>query len=509
MHVDVLRGTSTAHLTGWANAAADQGVSTKCSGLGRPPIALLGIAFDNLTLGEALGRIEEMIVSRRAQYVVTANVDFLVQARGDAELQRILLNAPLVLCDGTPLVWASRLMGNALSERVAGSDLVPELIRVAAKKHYRLFFLGTTEEVNARAITRLRAEFPALEISHYSPPFCPLLQMDDAEIIRRIRAAKPDLLFVAFGCPKAEKWVAMHYRELGVPVAIGVGGTIDFLAGRVKRAPRWMQRSGMEWLHRLCQEPRRLFKRYAEDLWRFAGAVVRQWWTMKLRAGGSRSQNQTSVIQAGLNWQRVQASSFLNKDSVVRDAARWKELADADRHCLLELEGAKLMDSTGLAMLLHLKKQLRQSGRHLVLLSPSSAIRRGLKAMRLVEFFDIATDALEARALIEARVRERCTFIEGDFNGPIAWLGEITTTNAEQIWQSTWAGINRAHSKAESWIIDLAAVRFMDSGGVKVLLRAVEIARSCGICLRFSDPSEPVRNVLRVAQLEHLLEQFA
>ena len=475
----------------------------------RQPIALLGVAFDNLTLRETVDRIEAMIVSGRSHHAVTVNVDFLAQARRDLELHRILLNASLVLCDGTPLVWASRLFGNPLPERVAGADIVPELIRVAAEKNYRLFFLGTTEEANTQAIARLRVQFPDLEISHYSPPFRPLLETDDAEIIRRIRAAKPDLLFVAFGCPKAEKWLAAHYPGLGVPVAIGVGATIDFLAGRVRRAPLWMQHGGVEWFYRLCQEPRRLFKRYATDLWYFGGAMVRQWWTMKLRAGTRQSPTRTSVIQSERTWQRVEAARCLNQDSAKRDAARWKEIEAADRHCLLELAGATLMDSTGVAVLVHLRKQLRLSGRQLILLSPSLAVRRALKAMRLEDFFEVANDALEARAVIEARWHERCAFMGADSTSLLVWLGEIPATDAEQIWQCTRAAINRAHSTAKSWTIDLAAVRFVDSGGVKLLLRAVEIARFCGIRLRFSYPSAPVRKVLRISKLEHLLDQSA
>src|SRR5512140_3583471 len=177
MYVDQLTETSSALLTASASDAPDLSVSAKHARVARQPIALLGVAFDNLTLRETVGRLEEMIVSGRPHYVVTANVDFLAQARRDLELQRILLTAPLVLCDGTPLVWASRLFGNRLPERVAGADVVPELIRMAAKKHYPLFFLGTTDEANTQATARLRAQFPALEISHYSPPFRPLLEM--------------------------------------------------------------------------------------------------------------------------------------------------------------------------------------------------------------------------------------------------------------------------------------------------------------------------------------------
>src|SRR5258706_1542894 len=164
------------------------------------PIAMLGIAFDNTTLAETLQRIQAMVASRQPHYVVTPNVDFLVQARRDVELRRILLDADLVVCDGTPLVWASRLLGNPLPERVAGADLVPQLLRVAAGKKFRLFFLGATPEANAEAADKVHAQYPGVIMAgHYSPPFRSLLGMDHGEIVRRIRAARPDLLFVAFG----------------------------------------------------------------------------------------------------------------------------------------------------------------------------------------------------------------------------------------------------------------------------------------------------------------------
>jgi len=211
--------------------------SKEAGALGRqtnPPIAILGIPFDNITISRALERIAEMVESRRPHYLVTANVDFLVQAQTDIELRRILFDAHLVLCDGTPLVWASRLLGNPLPERVAGADLVPLLIRVAAQRGYRLFLLGATPESAQRAVTNLYRQHPDLIIAgHYSPPFNKLLEMDHDEIKRRITEAAPDLLLISFGCPKQEKWIAMHYRSLGVPVAVGVGATIDFLAGQV------------------------------------------------------------------------------------------------------------------------------------------------------------------------------------------------------------------------------------------------------------------------------------
>jgi len=353
----------------------------------RLPIALLGVAFDNVTLRETVRRIETMVDSRRPHHVVTANVDFLVLARADSDLHRIFLEAPLVLCDGTPLVWASRVLGNPLPERVAGSDLVPELIRVAARKKYRLFFLGTTEEAAAQAVANVRAQFPELKISYYSPPFRHLAEMDHTEILQRIGAAEPDMLFVAFGCPKAEKWIAMHYRALGVPLVMGVGATIDFLAGRMRRAPLWMQRGGLEWLYRMIQEPRRLFKRYLTDLRQFSGAILRQWWL--LRIGTRKGTTRISLGVLNENWQRVEVSGCLNRKGVERDAMLWNRVLNTERDCLLALAGVTAIDSAGVALLIQLKRQLLSIGRQLVLQSASPAVRRALRLLQLEEYLHL------------------------------------------------------------------------------------------------------------------------
>src|SRR5260370_11367417 len=276
------------------------------------PIAILGVPFDNVTTAEAIELIEQMIASGRPHYLATANVDFLVQAQRDTELRRILCDAHLVLCDGTPLLWASHLLGNPLPERVAGADLVPLLIRVASERGYRVFFLGASPESASQAMANLRRQLPELIIAgHYSPPYKPLLEMDHAEIKRRIQEASTDLLFVSFGCPKQEKWMAMHYRSLGVPVIVGVGATIDFLAGYVRRAPVWMQRSGTEWIFRLAQEPRRLFRRYFTDLWVFGWKIVAQWWRMHSRSARTRPKNQQRSLQIEKEWQEIMLPEIL------------------------------------------------------------------------------------------------------------------------------------------------------------------------------------------------------
>ncbi|HEY3853996.1 MAG TPA: WecB/TagA/CpsF family glycosyltransferase [Verrucomicrobiae bacterium] len=325
----------------------------------RSPVAILGVPFDNVTTSETLAAVEQMVESKCPHYIVTANMDFLAQARRDNDLRRTLAGASLVLCDGTPVLWASRLLGNPLAERVAGSDLVPLLLHVAAEKGYRVFFLGASQESAEMAVSQVRRALPSLTVAgQYSPPYAPLEKMDHEEILRRIREANPHIVFVAFGCPKAEKWMAMHYMELGVPVMMGVGGTIDFLAGRFNRAPAWMQRSGLEWLYRLCQEPRRLWHRYASDFWVFATKILAQW--ARLRAG-------IPIVRENL-------------------------LECAEGNLIVDLTDVKTINSAGIGLLLLWRKRLSAVGRQLILACPSDSVRRCLVWMGLGEDFVIAND---------------------------------------------------------------------------------------------------------------------
>lgn len=245
-------------------------------------VGILGVPFHQVTLDGAVERIEYMIAEGGVHSIVTPNVDFLVKAQRDPELRRILVNADLVLCDGRPIVWASRILGERLPCRVAGSDLVPKVIRRAAERGWTLFLLGGQGDVAAEAARRMNAAHPTLKaVAHYSPPYGPLESMDNAEIARQVAAARPDILLVCFGCPKQEKWMSRHAGALGVPVVIGAGATVDFLANRVARAPVWMRRAGAEWLFRLIQEPRRLAGRYADDLFHFFPAILLQRWRQR------------------------------------------------------------------------------------------------------------------------------------------------------------------------------------------------------------------------------------
>jgi N-acetylglucosaminyldiphosphoundecaprenol N-acetyl-beta-D-mannosaminyltransferase len=229
-------------------------------------VAVLGVPFHSVTIDEAIGFIEEKIDEGGFHQVATANVDFLMNSMQDRELQKILFSCDLIVPDGMPVIWAAKLLGASLKERVCGVDLVPQLAKLCVRRRFSMFLLGASEKVSARAEENLKQRFPGLRVAgRYSPPVQPLEKMNHQEILDRIAAAKPDILLVAFGNPKQEKWLDMHREQLNVPVCIGVGGSLDFVAGAVPRAPQWMQNSGLEWLYRVAKEPKRLIHRYIHD----------------------------------------------------------------------------------------------------------------------------------------------------------------------------------------------------------------------------------------------------
>jgi N-acetylglucosaminyldiphosphoundecaprenol N-acetyl-beta-D-mannosaminyltransferase len=472
-----------------------------------PSIALLGVPFDNVTTAETIDLIEQMVASRKPHYLATANVDFLVQAQHDVELRRILMDAHLVLCDGTPLVWASRILGNPLPERVAGSDLVPLLMQIASRKNYRVFFLGGEEQTVRRAVEVLRIKYPDLNIAgHYSPPFATLHEMDHEEIRRRIMEARPDLLFVAFGCPKQEKWISMHYRSLCIPVSVGVGATIDFIAGKVKRAPKWMQKSGLEWVFRLIQEPRRLFKRYANDLWWFGIGIAAQWWEMRSqRKHPLPAQVPPSPMQQ--TWQRVKIPQRLDIETVRRDTLMCEEAVANSRCCLLELNNVDFIDSTGMGLLIRLQKKARITGRQLILVAPSQAVKSGLKLMRLESFFTVTRDIAEAISLVSEAPAKTVSIQTNYFPSKPAlhWRGEITAANADEVWKSTMGYLSNHKDTADPVQIDLSCLQFIDSAGVGLMVRAKKNASKQGVQLKFVGTQPNVRNVLRLARLESVL----
>jgi N-acetylglucosaminyldiphosphoundecaprenol N-acetyl-beta-D-mannosaminyltransferase len=235
--------------------------------------------FDNLTMDECLGRIREGFRKKRKNFMVTANVDNVLILEQDAGFRAAYEAADMLLADGMPLIWASRILGSRLKEKISGSDLVPRLCRQAAEDDLSIFLLGAAAGVAEKAAARIRAEWGGLRVAGmYSPPLgFETNNEENRKIVRMINQAGADILLAAFGAPKQEKWIHAHFHELEIGLAIGVGATFDFVAGTKKRAPLLWQKAGTEWFWRFLQEPRRLFKRYfIDDLFPFTFLILKQ-----------------------------------------------------------------------------------------------------------------------------------------------------------------------------------------------------------------------------------------
>jgi len=255
-------------------------------------VELFGMQIDRVRMADAVLRLREWIDADETvcRYVVTPNVDHAVMFHERADLRAAYAEASLVLADGFPVVLASRMLRRPLPERVAGSDLAPALFASATvSRPLRTYLLGAGPGVAERAARRIAAEWPNVEVvGTYSPPLG--FDRNDEEneaIVTRINAVRPDVLLIGLGAPKQELWIAKHRGRLQVKAALCIGATIDFLAGEKSRAPVWMQHCGLEWLHRLAGEPRRLAKRYARDAWIFPQLVWHEWRGVRPRGGAA------------------------------------------------------------------------------------------------------------------------------------------------------------------------------------------------------------------------------
>lgn len=218
-------------------------------------------------MNEAIEGIDKLICERNHSYIITPNMDHIVLIENDDLFKEVYDHADLVLTDGKPLIWISKMLGNPIKEKVSGSDLFPRICDLAAENGYKIFILGAAEGVADKAAEKLSNKLPTLDIvGTYSPPFGFEADKNEVdEIVTMINAAKADILAVALGSPKGEKFIYRIRDKIDVAISISIGATIDFEAGNVKRAPKWMSDCGLEWLYRISQDPGRLVKRYWND----------------------------------------------------------------------------------------------------------------------------------------------------------------------------------------------------------------------------------------------------
>ena len=223
---------------------------------GEERVDMLGVPIARIDMAGALARVEQFVEERGPHMIVTSDTPGLVRAHDDREFQDAVRSADMVTADGRGVVWMARVLGLPVRDRVSGVDLVERICDQAARRGHSVYLIGAQPGVAEEAAKVLRTRYPGLEVAgtqhgYFTPE-------DEPEVVRAVAAARPDILLVAFGQPRQEVWIRRHQPEIQAPVAIGVGGTFDVLTGRVKRAPLWMQRAGLEWLYRVLREPKRL-----------------------------------------------------------------------------------------------------------------------------------------------------------------------------------------------------------------------------------------------------------
>jgi len=365
------------------------------SGKSVSTVALFGMPISNVSMAEAVERIAAGIEEGTTQQIATANLDFARNARRNSFLQQVICDCSLVLPDGAPMLWASWLLGRPLKQRVTGVDLIPELARLSAKRGYRIFLLGSKEENAQRATRILEERYPGvLFVGRYSPEEKALGEMDDKEILRRIHAARPDILLVAFGNPKQELWIDRNRERLGVRVAIGIGGSLDMIAGTVRRAPKFVQKMHLEWMFRLLQEPRRLLPRYMLDTMALLRHLPREIVANRRQPEKTNMWPLEVSLQGRTRLVRLPGTLSGPDCRIVESQAELA--AEVGEHLVLDMTLTERVEADGVGCLLEARRTMIAAGRPLWMAGVTDPVRRVLQSASLVQHMRMAPTVREA-----------------------------------------------------------------------------------------------------------------
>ncbi len=498
-------------------------------------VAILGVPVDNLTLDEAVERIFSMVdgyaADRCARQVATANVDFVVNTLSwsldrvrHPELLDVLRRADMVTADGMPLVVLSKLMRTPLKERVAGSDMVPRLAEEAARRGKSLFLLGGREDVAVLAAEKLKAQYPGLRIAGI---FSPFVQVEgqaltdaremDLEIVERINDVAPDILLIAFGNPKQEIWFDRNRYRLHVPVSIGVGGTFEFIAGTLRRAPLWVQRAGLEWAFRIIQDPRRLWKRYAIGFLKFGlliwPAVVYDrfgHFCYRRRHPNSAERGPEAATPLAVSASEIRILHLpdrLTHASLEHTAEEFDHAFAQANFIVVDFSEVSFIDSTGLGFLIRAWRRAAAAGKPFYFTGVAPNIRRSLELNRCWDLFrGLVFETLEAAWQ---------SALEGSRSPPffysvnpaedhllIRFFGRLDAVEMARVDLPALLGA----MGGKDCILDLQSLRFVDSSGLALFLKIQRAlagqGRQCVLCGLNSN----VEQLLRITQLYKLFE---
>jgi N-acetylglucosaminyldiphosphoundecaprenol N-acetyl-beta-D-mannosaminyltransferase len=346
---------------------------------GQPPIAILGVPFDNLSATDAAELFARMVLSRRTHYLVSLDVDSLLEAQRDEAWRRALIDANLVLCEDRGLIRASRWLGDPVANRLSGVELLRVLLNVAVERQFRVVLLADATQKIEHLLSVLKTTHPRVLVSGSLVE--PVQWFEDEATARTIAATNPDLLLVARSTLAEEQVIATRFRAWGAPICVGVtvSGAGILSAGRSKASTG--NHFGFMW------------------------AVFKQWWQLRVRADKTRTQVSTPV-EAGETWQCIKLPPRLDLQATRDDALLVDQVLADGRDCLLDLAAVEFIDSTGVGLLIRLQKKVKASGKQLILLAPSENVQRALKLMNLHNFFTSAPDLSAARELLNRRATQ-------------------------------------------------------------------------------------------------------
>lgn len=455
----------------------------------------LGIPVDNLSLDETLATIVRMAKTRdgKSRLVSTLNVDFLVNSLGYAfnrarhpELLDVLRNSELVTADGFPIVWLSRIMGKPLKQRVTGSDMIPALARLAAQERLSVFLLGGAEGVAAKAACALQDANPGLNVAGTSAPFVYVdgeklknFAQDDARILQQLNDSGADILLVGLGNPKQELWFNRNRHRLQVPVAIGVGGTFEFIIGSVKRAPKWAQQLNLEWLYRITQDPGRLWRRYALGMFKLSAMTAPLLYYRVKQELLFRLPKPAEVIEP--RWKfiwssRDQSLSLLQLPRVITEDYLAIVLRTLEQPSsgfamrLLDLSEVQHVHFTAHYAFFRLARLLQGGRNDISILGMRKSLQRELAASRILDMFnDNGGDTLGVLSAGDGLAPTQGTGCRSYVmsNTTLIYLsGVVSETSLEQL---GFAEILRHALRERTCIVDLRGVTLLESSAIVAL----------------------------------------
>ncbi len=499
------------------------------SGIKHETSIVLGIPIDNLTFIEAVENIftmvEEFSQDSVPKYVATVNVDFIVNTLSwmpyqtrHPELLEILRKADMVTADGMPVVWAARLLGTRFKERVTGADLVPALAQEAAKRGKSIYLLGGRGDVAKRAGDILKKASPELVIAGIKAPFVHVegdfvenTEDEDTAIINDINRVKPDILFIGFGNPKQEIWFERNRNRINAAVSIGIGGTYEFITGRVKRAPEWIQKTGFEWIYRIYQDPLRLFKRYFVGFFKFGTMILPSVLYLKYRtwllniSWGKNTEKDTFKIDSDLFFNVVRLEQRIDSEWVNSKGGEVLSIA-AGKNTVLDFSDVNFIDSTGIGFLMKAYRQChRENESRLILCGVKAPVMRTFQLIRVSDVFEkISVNTVEdALARFTDSVADKYFYYFSDIDDGVVTLQLFGSLDGGQVEQNKTA-LESVINSNKHFIINLKEVAYIDNRALVFLLNLQKKVKQKGKIFIICVDKGNVRQMLKISKLEHL-----